>query len=71
MTGKKVYLAISTGGIYSEGPMKQMDFTESYLRSVLGFLGMTDVKVFRIEGLAIPNLKDKALEKAISAIKVS
>jgi len=33
---KKVYLAIASGGVYSEGPMKSYDFTEPYLRAVLG-----------------------------------
>lgn len=65
---KKVYLAISSGGVYSEGPMKAYDFTESYLRSVLGFLGMVDVSVFRVEGLNMPNLKDEALDKATESI---
>lgn len=65
---KKVYLAISSGGVYSEGPMKVYDFTESYLRSVLGFLGMVDVSVFRVEGLNMPNLKDEALDKAVESI---
>jgi FMN-dependent NADH-azoreductase len=65
---KKVYLAISSGGVYSEGPMKVYDFTESYLRAVLGFLGMVDVSVFRAEGLSMPNLKDEALGKAVESI---
>lgn len=57
--GKKVYLAISSGGIYSSGPMKTYDFTESYLRSILGFIGITDVTVYRVEGSAIPDLADR------------
>lgn len=65
---KKVYIAISSGGVYSDGPMKAYDFTESYLRSVLGFLGMTDVTVYRAEGLNVPDLKDIALDKAIESI---
>ncbi|TCD12147.1 FMN-dependent NADH-azoreductase [Pedobacter frigidisoli] len=66
--GKKVYLAISSGGVYSEGPMKSYDFTEPYLRAVLGFLGMVDMKAFRVEGVNMPDLKDQALEKAIESI---
>jgi len=66
--GKKVYLAISSGGVYSEGPMKAYDFTESYLRSVLGFLGMVDITAYRVEGVSMPNLKDEALDKAVAAI---
>jgi FMN-dependent NADH-azoreductase len=68
--GKKVYLAITTGGVYSDGPMKAYDFTENYLRTVLGFLGMTDVTVARAEGLAIPDMQTAAMEKAYSAIAV-
>lgn len=68
---KKVYLAISTGGVYSEGIMKAYDFTEPYLRTVLGFLGMTDLTAFRVEGVNMPALKDDALEKAIQGIQLS
>jgi FMN-dependent NADH-azoreductase len=66
---KKVYLAISTGGVYSQGPMKANDFTESYLRTTLGFLGMTDITVFRVEGLGMPDLKENALNKALQNIE--
>ena len=67
---KKVFLAIATGGVYSEGPMKQFDFTENYMRAVLGFMGMTDVTAVRAEGIAIPVVQDTALEKAIATIRV-
>lgn len=67
---KKVYLAISTGGIYSEGPMKSFDFTEPYLRSVLGFLGMTNITAYRVEGVNMPQFKDSALEKGINSIEI-
>ncbi|HEY0299239.1 MAG TPA: NAD(P)H-dependent oxidoreductase [Arachidicoccus sp.] len=68
--GKKVYLAISSGGVYSDGAYKPYDFTEPYLRAVLGFLGMTDLKVFRVEGLAVPELQATALDKAIESISL-
>lgn len=66
--GKKVYLAIASGGIYSEGEMKSMDFTEPYLRTALGFIGLTDISVFRIEGLFVPEFKDTAVDKAMKAV---
>lgn len=68
ITGKKVYLAIASGGIYSEGPMQAYDFIESYLRSVLGFVGMTDITVLRAEGTAMPGVLEHALEKAVAHI---
>lgn len=43
--------------------MKVFDFTETYLRSVLGFLGMIDITAFRLEGLSVPDLKDNAWNK--------
>ncbi|MDB5010078.1 MAG: FMN-dependent NADH-azoreductase, partial [Mucilaginibacter sp.] len=65
---KKVYLAISSGGVYSAGAMRSDDFIEPYLRTVLGFLGMTDITAFRVEGVSMPDLKDGALNKAIQSI---
>jgi FMN-dependent NADH-azoreductase len=62
---KKVLLAISTGGIYSEGPQQSFDFTESYLRATLGMMGITDIEAIRIEGTGIPEFKDVALDKAL------
>lgn len=68
--GKKVYVALASGYIYSDGPMKQMDFIEPYLRAILGFIGLTDLTVIRVEGVALPDVKDSALEKAIASIHV-
>lgn len=65
---KKVYLAIASGGIYSEGAYKSYDFTEPYLRVLLGFLGMGDVTVFRVEGLNVEGIKEDALEKAFKEV---
>jgi FMN-dependent NADH-azoreductase len=70
VTGKKVFLAEATGGVYSDGPMKSYDFAEPYLRTILGFMGMTDVTTFRVEGIMIPGVQDTALEKAIQSIRV-
>jgi FMN-dependent NADH-azoreductase len=68
--GKKIYIALASGGIYSEGPMQPYDFCATYLKAIFGFLGMTDVTVLRVEGTAIPGIQDTALEKAINSIAV-
>ncbi|MFC3561223.1 FMN-dependent NADH-azoreductase [Pedobacter jamesrossensis] len=68
--GKKVYLAIASGGIYSDGPMQEYDFAMPYLKSVLGFMGMKDISVFRAEGASIPVVQEKALEKGIESILI-
>ena len=38
------------------------------MRNVLGFLGITDITVFRVEGSAIPQFKDEALPKALQSV---
>lgn len=68
--GKKIYVAISSGGVYSEGQLKSIDFIEPYLHAMLSFLGMTDITFYRVEGVNMPALKDTAFEKAVSSIHI-
>jgi len=69
VTGKKVYVVLASGGIYSEGAAVQMDHAVPYLRSVLGFLGMTDVEVIRVEGVGMgEDAITAALNKASARI---
>jgi len=62
--GKKVYLVLAYGGIYSRGVMQPMDFGGPYLLKTLGFLGMTDVQTIVMEGVAFGQ---EAAEKAVNA----
>ncbi len=48
--GKTVYVALARGGIYRDTPN---DSQVPYLKKVLGFLGMTDVRFVYAEGLAM------------------
>lgn len=66
--GKKVYIALSSGGVYSEGPMTSYDFVAPYLKTFLGFIGMTDVTVVRVEGTGVPELQPTALQKALDSV---
>lgn len=50
LTGKKVYLVAATGGVFSEGAWAPIDFQTNYLLHLLGFIGLTDVEVVRVEG---------------------
>ncbi len=68
--GKKVYLAAASGGIYSRGPGAANDFAIPYLKNILGFLGMHDVTVVRVEGTKIAGVQDQALEKALNSFVV-
>lgn len=53
LKGKKAVLVLGRGGVYAEGPMKAMDYQETYLRTILGFLGIADVEVVLIEGVGM------------------
>jgi FMN-dependent NADH-azoreductase len=68
--GKKVYLAVASGGIYSEGPYQPYDFVVPYLKAVLGFVGMTDITIFRAEGVNVPGHKEQALDKALEKVAI-
>jgi FMN-dependent NADH-azoreductase len=69
LKGKKVYLALASGGVYSEGsPMAAYDFMAPYLKPVLAFIGLTDVEVVRVEGTSIPDLEPTALAKAVASM---
>ena len=53
-TGKRAIIASSRGGAYSGDAARQaLDHQEAYLRTVLGFVGISDVTVVRAEGLAM------------------
>jgi len=68
--GKKVYIATASGGAYAEGPAQAYDFNAPFLKHILGLLGMTDLKIFRVDGVKVPALAEHALEKAIESIEL-
>lgn len=68
--GKKVFLAVASGGVYSDGPLLSADFTGPYLKQILGFIGITDITTFRAEGLALPEQGAQALQRALDEVAV-
>ncbi|HWW24523.1 MAG TPA: NAD(P)H-dependent oxidoreductase, partial [Caulobacter sp.] len=64
--GKTVIIASSRGGYYSEGaPAAGFDHQETYLKSLFGFLGVTDIRFIRAEGVALgEDVRGKSLEAA-------
>jgi FMN-dependent NADH-azoreductase len=70
-SGKTVIVAISRGGVYSTSEAgRAMEHQESYLQTVLGFLGVTDVRFVRAEGVAMGDAQ-KAQALAGAAIEIS
>ena len=64
--GKTVVIASSRGGAYSANPVLAfLDHQESYLKTVFGFFGVTDIRIVRAEGVAMGEaVKAQALEAA-------
>jgi FMN-dependent NADH-azoreductase len=52
LTGKKAIVVESRAGLYSEGPSAPMDSQEPHLRTLLAFMGISDVTFVRAEKLA-------------------
>lgn len=69
LTGKKVYIVLASGGVYSDGPAAAMDHAVPYLRTALAFIGLTDVEIIRVEGVGMgPEATDSALKKATARV---
>lgn len=67
LTGKKVYVALTRGGLYRNTPA---DTQVPYLKTVLAFLGMTDVQFVYAEGIAMgPQAEQEALASAQAQIE--
>ncbi|HTQ72554.1 MAG TPA: NAD(P)H-dependent oxidoreductase [Acidocella sp.] len=67
--GKKVIIASSRGGLYTPGnPGAAIEHQESHLIAALNFIGLTDVSVVRAEGVAVPDIKPRAMASAEAAI---
>ena len=66
LQNKKVYVVVSTGGLHTEGVT---DFMRPYLRTILGFLGLTDISIIVADGLNMGDeLRSKGLAKARATI---
>jgi FMN-dependent NADH-azoreductase len=66
--GKTVIIASTRGGVYSTNPaLAGLDHQESYLKTVFGFLGITDVRFVRAEGVA---MGDEAKAKSLAAAEL-
>jgi len=69
LNGKKVYVALTRGGKYRNTPT---DTQVPYLKTVLGFLGMTDVEFVYAEGLAMgTEAANEAMASAHQQIEVA
>src|ERR1700733_10673198 len=61
--GKRVIIAISRGGFYGPGaPAEAAEHLETYLRTVFGFIGVTNLEFIVAEGIQVgPEHRERAL----------
>jgi FMN-dependent NADH-azoreductase len=53
LQNKKATLLVASGGVYSpESPAAALNFVDPYLKAVLGFLGITDVRILSVGGVS-------------------
>jgi FMN-dependent NADH-azoreductase len=65
LAGDKTVIVVSSrGGMYAGTPGEVMDHQESYLKTVFGFFGVTDLRFVRAEGAA---MGDEAKARGIVA----
>lgn len=70
LTGKKVYLVTAAGGVFSEGAWAPFDFQTPYLLHLLGFIGLSDVELVRVEGTVFgPDAAKAAIASTETAIQ--
>ena len=66
LTDKKALHIQARGGIYSEGPAKEMEFGDRYLHAVLSFLGIPSIESVIAEGMAqMPEKAEEIKKQAI------
>lgn len=69
LTGKKAVVIESRGGLYSEGPGAALDSQEAHIRTLLRFIGITDVTFVRAEKLGHgPEAAEAAIAEASAAL---
>ena len=67
--GKRAIVIETRAGLYSEGPAAAMDHQEPHIRTLLGFMGITDVSYVRAEKLAFgPEAASQAVAEAIARL---
>ncbi len=70
LSGKRVIVVESRGGLYSEGPAQALDFQEPYLRHLLGFIGLSDVTFVHAEKIGYgPEARAAAIASATAALR--
>ena len=70
LKNKRAIVIESRAGVYSDEAGAAVDSQEPHLKTLLGFMGITDVKFVRVEGLAFgPEAAAAAIEEAADQLR--
>lgn len=70
LTGKRAIVVETRGGVYTTGPAASFNHQEPHLKTLLGFIGISDVQFIRAEGLDMgPESRANGLAHVQSAIE--
>jgi FMN-dependent NADH-azoreductase len=68
--GKKMVCVTSRGADYSQPPLLALDFVDTYLRTIFGFVGITDIKFFSAQPMDVSQESRRAaFRTAISDVR--
>ena len=60
---KMVYIEAS-GGVYSTGPLARLNHGSRYIQDIMGFVGISQFQAIHVEGVAFPDVAERAVEQA-------
>ncbi|RKR07867.1 FMN-dependent NADH-azoreductase [Maribacter vaceletii] len=69
LENKKAFIITAKGGVYKGTSMEKFDFQESYLKAILGHMGIKTQEIFSLEGTSESKIVEKnklALHKEIN-----
>lgn len=70
VTGKKVYVVTASGNVYSQGPAAPLDFMAPHLKTMLTFMGLSDIEHIAVEGVMLaPDAAEKAVTAALQKVQ--
>ncbi len=67
LENKKAVLLTSRGGSYGEGPAASYEMGERYLKTILGFFGVTDVQAVAAENMNVQGLDQSGIMQSAKA----
>ena len=66
--GKKVFVVVSSGSVFSEGLYASMDQLSPWIRTTFNFLGVSDLEIIRVEGTNTSEAAATAIARAKARI---